>query len=80
MALAGNGEEYDERRMPGRTATAVGNTPISGRIGRKLAADGSQRRREIVRHPGAVAILPVVDANHVCLIRNLPSLGRQDAG
>lgn len=34
------------------------------------AADGSQRRREIVRHPGAVAILPVVDANHVCLIRN----------
>jgi ADP-ribose pyrophosphatase len=26
--------------------------------------------RAIIRHPGAVVILPLVDANHVCLIRN----------
>jgi ADP-ribose pyrophosphatase len=31
--------------------------------------DGSQLVRNIVRHPGAVVILPLVDADHVCLIR-----------
>jgi len=41
------------------------------------AADGTLRRREIVRHPGSVAILPVVDESHVCLIRNFrASAGR----
>lgn len=33
-------------------------------------ADGTVRPREIVRHPGAVAIIPLVDEHHVCLIRN----------
>ena len=27
-------------------------------------------RQEIILHPGAVAILPVVDAEHLCLIKN----------
>lgn len=41
------------------------------------AADGTPRSREIVRHPGSVAILPVVDDDHVCLIRNFrASVGR----
>ena len=41
------------------------------------AADGTLHRREIVRHPGSVAIVPVVDDNHVCLIRNFrASAGR----
>lgn len=31
--------------------------------------DGSQLVRNIVRHPGAVVILPLIDRNHVCLIR-----------
>lgn len=30
---------------------------------------GSQLVRHIVRHPGAVVILPLVDSDHVCLIR-----------
>jgi ADP-ribose pyrophosphatase len=34
------------------------------------AADGTIHRREIVRHPGSVAIIPVVDDDHVCLIHN----------
>ena len=43
----------------------------------RAAADGTRPRREIVRHPGAVAILPVVDDDHVCLIRNFRvSVGR----
>lgn len=28
------------------------------------------KKRQVVRHPGAVAILPMVDDDHVCLIRN----------
>lgn len=31
---------------------------------------GTPRTREVVRHPGAVVILPIVDDEHVCLIRN----------
>jgi ADP-ribose pyrophosphatase len=33
-------------------------------------ADGRPFRRDVVLHPGAVAILPLVDAQHVCLLRN----------
>ena len=32
--------------------------------------DGSLHSKETVQHPGAVAILPLVDDDHVCLIRN----------
>lgn len=32
--------------------------------------DGKSIQREGVLHPGAVAILPLVDADHVCLLRN----------
>ena len=33
-------------------------------------SDGGTRTRAVVRHPGAVAIIPLVDSDHVCLIRN----------
>jgi ADP-ribose pyrophosphatase len=33
-------------------------------------ADGSTVDREVVIHRGAVALVPMVDANHVCLLRN----------
>jgi ADP-ribose pyrophosphatase len=33
-------------------------------------ASGGTRPRQIVRHPGAVTVLPLVDDEHVCLIRN----------
>jgi ADP-ribose pyrophosphatase len=32
--------------------------------------DGSAIRRDMIVHPGAVVILPVVDADHVCLLKN----------
>lgn len=32
--------------------------------------DGQVHSRESVQHPGAVAILPLVDAERICLIRN----------
>ncbi len=34
------------------------------------SADGQVHQREVVRHPGAVTILPMVDSQHVCLIKN----------
>jgi ADP-ribose pyrophosphatase len=37
---------------------------------------GAVREREVVRHPGAVTVLPMVDDGHVCLIRNYrPAIG-----
>ncbi|MHB0959857.1 MAG: NUDIX hydrolase [Pirellulaceae bacterium] len=39
-------------------------------IAERIAPDGSTRRREVIRHPGAVTIIPMVDDEHVCLIRN----------
>ena len=35
-----------------------------------LTRDGREHQRETVVHPGAVMILPLVDEDHVCLIRN----------
>ncbi len=34
------------------------------------APDGTAIKRDAVLHPGAVVILPVLDAGHVCLLRN----------
>lgn len=39
-------------------------------IDEEVAADGQVIRRDVVLHPGAVAILPLIDADHVCLLRN----------
>ena len=38
---------------------------------RRWSADGKLVEREVVRHPGAVTIIPMVDADHVCLVRNV---------
>jgi ADP-ribose diphosphatase len=32
--------------------------------------DGREVRRDMIFHPGAVVILPVVDSDHICLLRN----------
>ena len=32
--------------------------------------DGHTITRDIIYHPGAVAILPIVDRDHICLLRN----------
>ena len=35
-----------------------------------VLSSGETVQRDVVLHPGAVAILPLVDAEHVCLVRN----------
>jgi ADP-ribose pyrophosphatase len=39
-------------------------------VDRSIAPNGQPIQRDVVLHPGAVAILPLVDAEHVCLLRN----------
>lgn len=39
-------------------------------VDRSLAANGQNIQRDVVLHPGAVAILPLVDDEHICLLRN----------
>jgi ADP-ribose pyrophosphatase len=39
-------------------------------VDRSIAANGQPIQRDVVIHPGAVAILPLIDAEHVCLLRN----------
>jgi len=38
----------------------------------ETTVDGAGRTvvRDVILHPGAVAILPVIDAGHICLLRN----------
>jgi len=36
----------------------------------QITPDGAQHEREVIRHPGAVTILPLLDDDRVCLIRN----------
>ena len=35
-----------------------------------MLADGTSAEREVVVHRGAVALVPMVDADHVCLVKN----------
>ncbi len=35
-----------------------------------LSPDGTTVKRDVVIHPGAVAILPLVDRDRICLLRN----------
>src|SRR5437762_3538121 len=35
-----------------------------------VSANGQSIQRDVVIHPGAVAILPLVDEGYVCLLRN----------
>jgi ADP-ribose pyrophosphatase len=39
------------------------------RVGQEMP-DGSRHVREVVRHPGAVVILPLLDDGRVCLVQN----------
>jgi ADP-ribose pyrophosphatase len=46
-------------------------------IDESAGRDGQTIRRDVILHPGAVALLPLLDADHVCLLRNhRPSVGQ----
>ncbi|MCX7664167.1 MAG: NUDIX hydrolase [Gemmataceae bacterium] len=39
-------------------------------IDESVGKDGTLIKRDMILHPGAVVILPIVDEEHVCLLRN----------
>lgn len=55
--------------MTTRTIVHVGRK-IRVAVDEETGADGHVIHRDVVLHPGAVAILPLVDSDHVCLLRN----------
>jgi len=69
--------------MPQMTETCKDSAVLfSGRIFRVVKVlqqlpDGSSMAREVVRHPGAVVVLPLVDDHRICLVRNFrPAVGQ----
>jgi len=36
----------------------------------QVAPDGAEHVREVVRHPGAVVVLPLLDDGRICFVRN----------
>lgn len=55
--------------MMARTVVFRGRK-IQVAVDESIGAGGVTIRRDVVIHPGAVAILPLVDEEHVCLLRN----------
>jgi len=43
---------------------------ISVAIDTSTSATGETIRRDLILHPGAVVILPMIDRDHVCLLKN----------
>ncbi len=62
--------------MTTRTIVHVGRK-IQVAVEEEVREDGSTVRRDLVLHPGAVAILPLVSEGRVCLLRNYrPAAGQ----
>jgi ADP-ribose pyrophosphatase len=55
--------------MIARTIVHVGRK-IRVAVEEETRPDGQIVRRDLIFHPGAVAILPLLDADHICLLRN----------
>ena len=62
-----NGEDS---RMPNETKTLLVTERFRVEQITRTTADGQRIGKPVVRHPGAVAVIPMVDPDHVCLIRN----------
>ncbi len=56
--------------MPDETETLLKTSRFRVVRLSEVAADGTARSREVIRHPGAVTVIPMVDHEHVCLIKN----------
>jgi 8-oxo-dGTP pyrophosphatase MutT (NUDIX family) len=61
-----------------RSSYAFEGKIINLRVDTVKLADGSLRQREIVEHPGAVAVVPVLDDGRIVLVRQFrPAVGKQ---
>ena len=70
-----NGRRSNQRFASNRHMTSEPEELLATRRFRvvrhtEIGRDGKPHVKETIQHPGAVAILPLVDGDHVCLIRN----------
>lgn len=61
-------DQSDSRIVKTETLLTVSRFSVQ-RVTQRLL-DGNLHQREVVKHPGAVVVLPVLDDGRICLIRN----------
>jgi len=61
-------DQLIERRLGGRTLTEPGSW-LELRKDDVLLPDGSRATREYIQHPGAVAVVPILDDGRVVMVR-----------
>lgn len=59
-----------ETNAPGSERLLLSGSRFNVHVLELTGSDGKIYRREVVRHPGAVVILPLLDEDHVLLIEN----------
>ena len=60
----------DETRLPTKRRLIYSGKKIEVALDTLMLSDGSTAEREVVLHRGAAAMVPMVDGDHVCLVRN----------
>lgn len=61
----------DETRLPSSRRMIYSGKKIDVALDTLTLNDGSTAEREVVLHRGAVALVPMVDSDHVCLVKNV---------
>lgn len=61
----------DETRLPTSRRVLYTGKKIELVLDTLTLSDGTTAEREVVLHRGAVALVPMVDDDHVCLLRNV---------
>lgn len=61
----------DENRLPSSRRVIFSGRKIEVALDTLTLNDGTTAEREVVLHRGAVALVPMVDDDHVCLVKNV---------
>lgn len=61
----------DENRLPSSRRVIYSGRKIEVALDTLTLNDGTTAEREVVLHRGAVALVPMVDRDHVCLVKNV---------
>ena len=61
----------DENRLPSSRRIIYEGRKIDVALDTLTLNDGTTAEREVVIHRGAVALVPIVDHDHVCLVKNM---------
>ena len=64
-------EMIDENRLPVSRRLIYEGRKIELALDTLTLNDGTTAEREVILHRGAVALVPMVDQDHVCLVKNM---------